>query len=133
MGAYAASKRALEAWSESLRHELRPLGVGVVCLRPGTYRTGVARRLRLLPPSRPSQQPRFDAFAALVERSLDRAADPQEVGDAVLALLTRPPSTWRRGIGPGSWALPWLLRLPGVWRDALIDRVLTLYTPARTS
>ncbi len=37
--AYCASKFALEGWSESLRHELRPFGVRIVLVEPGTYRT----------------------------------------------------------------------------------------------
>src|SRR5262245_34289403 len=42
MGAYCASKHALESYSESLRHELRPLGIHVSIVEPGYYRTGLA-------------------------------------------------------------------------------------------
>ena len=39
LGAYSASKFALEGWSESLRYELAPAGVRVCLIEPGTFRT----------------------------------------------------------------------------------------------
>jgi NAD(P)-dependent dehydrogenase (short-subunit alcohol dehydrogenase family) len=44
MGAYGASKHALEAYSESLRHELLPLGIFVSLVEPGYFKTGIASR-----------------------------------------------------------------------------------------
>lgn len=40
MGAYAASKHAVEGLSDSLRRELAPFGVKVVVIRPGFIHTG---------------------------------------------------------------------------------------------
>lgn len=40
-GAYNASKWALEAFSESLRYELRFFGIDVLLLEPGTYKTNI--------------------------------------------------------------------------------------------
>ncbi|MFQ6675511.1 MAG: SDR family oxidoreductase, partial [Fidelibacterota bacterium] len=39
LGAYAASKWALEGFSESLYFELKPFGISVVVLEPGAHRT----------------------------------------------------------------------------------------------
>jgi NAD(P)-dependent dehydrogenase (short-subunit alcohol dehydrogenase family) len=39
LGAYGASKFALEGFSESLYFELQPFGIEVVILEPGTYLT----------------------------------------------------------------------------------------------
>lgn len=39
MGAYCASKHAVEAYSDSLRVELRPFGVYVTCIEPGGFKT----------------------------------------------------------------------------------------------
>jgi len=40
-GAYSASKWALEAFSESLRYELRLFGIDVLLIEPGSYRTKI--------------------------------------------------------------------------------------------
>src|SRR5205085_1211387 len=41
IGAYDASKFALEGWSESLRMETRSLGIRVVLVEPGSFRTDI--------------------------------------------------------------------------------------------
>ena len=41
MGAYGASKFALEGFSESLYHELLPLGIYVALIEPGAFRTKI--------------------------------------------------------------------------------------------
>lgn len=38
---YVASKYALEGWSESLRFEVRPFGIDVVLVEPGSYQTSI--------------------------------------------------------------------------------------------
>jgi NAD(P)-dependent dehydrogenase (short-subunit alcohol dehydrogenase family) len=40
-GAYNASKWALEAFSESLRYELKSFGIDVLLIEPGTYKTKI--------------------------------------------------------------------------------------------
>lgn len=42
MGAYGATKHALEAFSDALRYELRPFGVAVSLVQPGMVRTPLA-------------------------------------------------------------------------------------------
>jgi NAD(P)-dependent dehydrogenase (short-subunit alcohol dehydrogenase family) len=41
LSAYAASKHALEGFSESLRLELKPFGIEVVLVEPGSYKTNI--------------------------------------------------------------------------------------------
>jgi NAD(P)-dependent dehydrogenase (short-subunit alcohol dehydrogenase family) len=43
-GYYAATKAALEAVSSSLRREVEPLGIGVIAVEPGGFRTDFAGR-----------------------------------------------------------------------------------------
>lgn len=38
-GAYAASKHAIEGWSDSLRRELKPYGIKVIVIQPGLIKT----------------------------------------------------------------------------------------------
>ncbi|GAB7524503.1 oxidoreductase [Paraburkholderia sp. 2C] len=49
-GYYAASKHAVEGWSDSLAIEVGPLGIKVICVEPGPFRTDWAgRSLRQTP------------------------------------------------------------------------------------
>lgn len=41
LSAYVASKHALEGYSESLRLELKPFGINVVLIEPGSYKTNI--------------------------------------------------------------------------------------------
>jgi NAD(P)-dependent dehydrogenase (short-subunit alcohol dehydrogenase family) len=43
-GYYAASKHAIEGWSDSLLAEVQPLGIHVTCVEPGPFRTDWAGR-----------------------------------------------------------------------------------------
>lgn len=45
LGAYAASKAALEAWAAALGQELEPSGITVTLVSPGAVATGMAERL----------------------------------------------------------------------------------------
>ena len=40
MGAYSATKHAIEALASTMKAELNPLGIGVMTINPGLYRTG---------------------------------------------------------------------------------------------
>jgi NAD(P)-dependent dehydrogenase (short-subunit alcohol dehydrogenase family) len=44
LSSYSASKHALEGWSESLRLEVRPLGIKVVLVEPGAFATDIWTR-----------------------------------------------------------------------------------------
>ena len=44
VSSYSASKHALEGWSESLRLEVRPLGIKVVLVEPGAFATDIWTR-----------------------------------------------------------------------------------------
>ncbi|GIE89315.1 SDR family NAD(P)-dependent oxidoreductase [Actinoplanes regularis] len=48
--AYATSKYAVRGFTEALRHELAPRGVGVTVVHPGGVRTGIALNARLSGP-----------------------------------------------------------------------------------
>ena len=53
MGAYCASKFAMNGWSESLYHELKPLGIHVSIVCPGPVATEFARDFRDSEPKSP--------------------------------------------------------------------------------
>lgn len=104
LGAYAASKFALEGMSESLRHELRPFGVRVVLVEPGPYRTDIFERNRWNARGMEAPGPyarfaeRMEALLASAER---RMGDPQEVADLIVRLLSQKSPRLRHALGPG--------------------------------
>jgi len=91
-GYYAASKHAVEGWSDALAAEVGPLGIRVTCVEPGPFRTDWAGR------SLQQTQSRIPAYAptaakrmeAVRGRSGRQAGDPQRAGDAIVAIVASP-------------------------------------------
>jgi NAD(P)-dependent dehydrogenase (short-subunit alcohol dehydrogenase family) len=135
IGAYAASKHALEALCDSLRCELMIHGIDVVVVEPGPIATPIWRKALAGAQERYAATAYADAIAraaaglTTIEAS---ALPPARVADVVLAALTarRPRSryvvTGNRLVG---WLLPRLL--PGRVLDRLIARRLGLRRAAK--
>ncbi|MCK9793435.1 SDR family NAD(P)-dependent oxidoreductase [Isoptericola sp. 4D.3] len=80
-GVYAATKHGVNAFSEALRQEVAPQGVRVVVVEPGMVDTELASHL--------SDTSMRDLAARIAGEM--RILDPQDVADAVLFAVTRPP------------------------------------------
>ena len=131
LGAYAASKFALEAMGEAFRHELRLFGIRVVLVEPGAYRTEIFGRNRRL--SRHARDtaspyaPYVERLDALVERIAARfARDPAEVARLVVGLFEARRPGLRHPIGPDARLRSLLLRVaPFGLLERLIGRALS--------
>ncbi len=94
-GYYHGTKYAVEGISESLATELKPLGIGVLIVEPGPFRTNWAG------PSIKESATRIDAYASTAgerrkqtaERSGNQAGDPVRGAQAIIdaALSDTPP------------------------------------------
>ncbi|MCK6521878.1 SDR family NAD(P)-dependent oxidoreductase [Myxococcota bacterium] len=104
LGAYAASKFALEGMTEALRHELRPFGVQVCLVEPGPYKTDILGRNRTLGRNALDTTSPYAPYTRKAEALFDRIAaqgsgDPQDVADAIVALLHDPSPALRNVLG----------------------------------
>jgi NAD(P)-dependent dehydrogenase (short-subunit alcohol dehydrogenase family) len=136
VGAYAASKHALEALMDSLRMELRPWRIQVSIVEPGNVATpiwekgrrqGEALRGSLPPRALELYGAVLARLDAVVDASEARAVPPLAVARAVAhALSARRPRT-RYRVGLDARATWWLRKLlPARWMDPLLLRLLGL-------
>lgn len=120
--AYAASKFALEGWSESLHLELRPHGVQVALVEPGGHRTGFATGVEWGAGSGPGSlyAAQTAAYRALVARfRLRRGAGPERVARTVVRLAATRRMPLRTRVGADSRLAHLLGRVlpePLAWR-----------------
>ncbi|MFJ2738039.1 SDR family oxidoreductase [Streptomyces sp. NPDC087440] len=129
-GAYAGSKFALEAVSDSLRREVAPLGVRVVVVEPGGVRTemaarGVATANSLAAGMTPEQDERYGRLVRSNNKLMSSGTASGLTADAAAqviakAVTTRKPRT--RYTAGRDAAL--IMRLGRFLSDRTVDRVL---------
>jgi short-subunit dehydrogenase len=131
LGAYHASKYALEALSDALRMEVAPFGVRVVIVEPGTIRTEFASRVMAEAAKARSSSRRYASIyarAAAMEARFDgMAGDTRPVIKAIThAVLARRPRA--RYIAPRRFAalIAAVGLLPTCWVDAAMQRMFGL-------
>ncbi len=112
MGAYAASKFALEALSECLAQEVKPFNVRVAIVEPGIIDTSMAARIGT--DSDESHYPGRNRMAALFRSSLAHATPPSLVADRIVEIAAGDSWQLRHLVGPD--AAPFI-----GWRQAMSD------------
>lgn len=94
IGAYAASKRALDGLSEALRLEVAPFGVHVTSVLPGQFRTEAFTKRRLARGVENPDSPYFDLSRKMLARVdqmvATQAGDPLQVAEQIVRLLALP-------------------------------------------
>jgi NAD(P)-dependent dehydrogenase (short-subunit alcohol dehydrogenase family) len=114
---YSASKWALEAYSESLRHEVKRQGIFVSIVEPGAIHSDTRE-----PPHRPEGSVR--AYEGARERALDtivggdrNGIDVARVAERVVEVVRSRSPTLRYRVGPDAAWLPRLKLLPWSWYE----------------
>lgn len=112
LGAYAASKFALEALSEALAQEAKMFNIRVAIVQPGIIDTAMAQRIGEAPEA--SAYPHTRRMAGLFAAMLKNPPSPTLVGGKVREIIES--GTWqlRHPVGPS--AAPFLQ-----WRAAMSD------------
>ncbi len=124
-GAYCASKAALNAASDSLRMELRPLGIDVVTVQPGGIRSSFGDRAAdevKLASDSPYQAVR-EGVLSRANESQDKATPADVFARDLVERLAQPrlPAVLR--LGQKSTLLPFLKwSLPTAWLDAILSK-----------
>lgn len=135
LGPYSASKYAMEAISDAQRIELRPWGLHVAIVEPGSIATPIwekgqaeADRLeRLLPPRAHALYDAAIAAVRAVARETEaRGIPPDAVAKAVAHALTSKRPKTRYLVGLDARVQAALKVLPDRLRDAVLMRVLRL-------
>jgi NAD(P)-dependent dehydrogenase (short-subunit alcohol dehydrogenase family) len=91
LGAYNASKFALEGMSESLRRELIPFGIDVIVVAPGTVATSIWDRPDAINVAEFAHTPYASALAKLKVHMITngrRGLPPEQLGETVKTALT---------------------------------------------
>jgi short-subunit dehydrogenase len=130
---YCASKHCVEVFSDALRMELRPWGIEVCLIEPGSISTpiwekslkGSSSELRILPKEKYELYEgllnRFEKLALAIAK---RASSPDVVVEKTMhALFSRKPKT-RYIVGSGARQALIQNWLPDRWRDALVLKYL---------
>ena len=127
MGAYSASKFAVEALSDALRVELRPWGMKVVLIEPGPVKTAIwGKGDGLVVP--PEAEAMYGKLIALGRKVVARAERDgiaaEEVAEAIWRGLTLANPRARYCMGPNTRVRRMLESLPAGLRDWVISRAI---------
>ena len=130
VGAYSASKFALEAFSDALRVELRPWQIPVSIIRPGQVRTSIfdkagealdKRRSEIPEPLKKGYDKMYARAAKFNERGTKSPTSPEKVARVVLQALTAKHPSPRYHVGRDAHGM----RLfNAIMPQRLIDRLL---------
>ena len=124
MGAYASTKHALEALSDSLRRELMLYGVDVIVIQPGTTNTPIKHKFA-------NQVRKYEEtdygpiFIGLEEQMAERektGLPVQKVVEAIVTAVESPKPKTRYAV-PRKWLSSLIIPrlLPDRWLDRLVD------------
>ena len=114
LGMYAATKHAIEGFSEALRWEVEPFGVDVCLVEPGTFRTPIffdnQRRAE-----RQGELGEYRAINEALEKlyleGAEKAPPPDAVGQAIARLVSAATPPFRTVVGRDARALVALRRV----------------------
>ena len=110
LGYYAASKMALEAYTEVLRHEVLPFGVNVSLIEPSFINTSLGRNRQLAMEVSQAYAPWQRRAFGVIEHREHTAPPPRVVAAAVLRAIQQSHPRPRYLVGEGVWGLSFIRR-----------------------
>jgi NAD(P)-dependent dehydrogenase (short-subunit alcohol dehydrogenase family) len=126
-GAYAISKHAIEAYSDALRRELMFLGIHVVKIQPGPFKTEMVSGIEAAFDRAAAHSTRFGEMLRgvkdLAVGEQQKAHDPAIIAEVVHEALTAARPKIAYSVKP-DFARALLSYLPDGWVDGVLKRVL---------
>jgi short-subunit dehydrogenase len=98
-GFYAATKHALVAYTEALRHEVAHLGLRVALVEPGDYASNLWAKSPIVPARLADYDSLRQRVLSKVEAMLAAAPAPTPVADQILVLMRAPSPPLRNLVG----------------------------------
>ncbi|MBE7149172.1 SDR family oxidoreductase [Bacillus mycoides] len=117
---YVSSKYALEGWSESLRLEVKPFGIDVALLEPGSYNTNIWEVGKQLAENQSDTTSPYKEYMDKIQKHINNGNDtlgnPMDVANKIIEIAEARRTTLRYPIGKGvkfmifaKKVLPWRL------------------------
>ena len=130
---YAATKHALEGYSESLDHEVREYGVRVLLVEPGYTRTSFDTNAVAVDEPLPVYAQRRETFDGLIAEAVKAGDEPSVVGATIVAAATDSRPKLRYPAGPLARRVSKARRFaPASVFDRQIRKINQLNGPAST-
>ena len=101
LGIYAASKHAVEGYTETLDHEIRRFGVRALLVEPAYTRTKLTGNTKSAKSSLAVYTEERKRLTDAVQQNIERGDDPRMVAEAVWSALTAKSPRLRYPIGKG--------------------------------
>ncbi|MEH7464773.1 oxidoreductase [Bacillus thuringiensis] len=122
---YVASKYALEGWSESLRLEVKPFGIDVSLIEPGSYNTNIWEIGQKLAESTSESESPYKEYMKKIEQHIHNGSesfgDPQDVAEKIVSIAQSQHPTLRYPVGKGVKLMILLKNvLPWKWWEFLV-------------
>ena len=133
VSSYAASKHALEGWSESLRLEVNALGIKVVLVEPGAFQTDIWTRGAVMGEQATKETSPNLQRSLRMRSTIEKLpkADPIVVAKLIVEIAQDPNPKLRYLAGRDAKIQLALKRiLPWKWHEKLIARLLKIDEPA---
>jgi NAD(P)-dependent dehydrogenase (short-subunit alcohol dehydrogenase family) len=99
LGAYAASKHAIEGYTETLDHEVRQFGIRALLVEPGFTRTNLGRNSAVIRHPLTAYEGERNRALQSVNESIAKGDDPALVASTVLKALTSAKPSLRYPVG----------------------------------
>ncbi len=133
VGAYSASKAAVQALCHALRLELRPWGIKVICIEPGSIATPIwekgldafdKQQAALAPKARDYYGDMIGPLRKMTDEQGERGIPPSKVAEVVEHALIAAHPRPRYLVGMDARAQSVLGRMPDRARDAILARFI---------